>query len=37
MQLLADKFVELYDGPVISDELVRPTLKNLLNPHLKEH
>ncbi len=27
MQLLADKFVELYDGPVISDELVRRTLK----------
>lgn len=27
MQLLADKFVELYDGPVISEELVRRTLK----------
>jgi transposase len=27
MQLLADKFVELYDGPSISDELVRRTLK----------
>ncbi len=27
MQLLADKFVELYDGPPISDELVRRTLK----------
>jgi hypothetical protein len=27
MQLLADKFVALYDGPVISDELVRRTLK----------
>ena len=27
MQLLADTFVELYDGPVISDELVRRTLK----------
>jgi hypothetical protein len=27
MQLLADKFVELYHGPVISDELVRRTLK----------
>lgn len=27
MQLLADKFVELYDAPVISDELVRRTLK----------
>jgi transposase len=27
MQLLADKFVELYDGAVISDELVRRTLK----------
>ena len=27
MQLLADKFVELYKGPVVSDELVRRTLK----------
>jgi hypothetical protein len=27
MQLLADKFVELYDGPPISDELARRTLK----------
>lgn len=27
MQLLADKFVDLYHGPVISDELVRRTLK----------
>jgi transposase len=27
MQLLADKFIALYDGPVISDELVRRTLK----------
>jgi transposase len=27
MQLLADKFVELHHGPVISDELVRRTLK----------
>lgn len=27
LQLLAEKFVELYDGPVISDELVRRTLK----------
>lgn len=27
MQLLADRFVELYDGPAISDELVRRTLK----------
>lgn len=27
MQLLADKFVERYEGPVISDELVRRTLK----------
>jgi transposase len=27
MQLLADKFVEIYQGPVISDELVRRTLK----------
>lgn len=27
MQLLADKFVQLYDGPAISDELVRRTLK----------
>ena len=27
MQLLADKFVELYTGPPISDELVRRTLK----------
>ncbi len=27
MQLLADKFIFLYDGPVISDELVRRTLK----------
>lgn len=27
MQLLADKCVELYDGPIISDELVRRTLK----------
>ncbi|HEX6508326.1 MAG TPA: IS630 family transposase [Chloroflexota bacterium] len=37
MQLLADKFVELYDGPVVSDELVRRTLKKtFLKPHLKE-
>jgi transposase len=27
MQLLADRFVELYAGPPISDELVRRTLK----------
>jgi transposase len=27
LQLLADKFVELYHGPAISDELVRRTLK----------
>ena len=27
LQLLADKFVELYHGPIISDELVRRTLK----------
>ena len=27
LQLLADKFVELYQGPPISDELVRRTLK----------
>ena len=27
MQLLADKFVALYEGPPISDELVRRTLK----------
>jgi transposase len=27
MQLLADRFVELYGGPIISDELVRRTLK----------
>jgi hypothetical protein len=26
-QLLAEKFVALYDGPVVSDELVRRTLK----------
>ena len=37
LQLLADKFVELYDGPAISDELVRRTLKKiLLKPHLRE-
>jgi transposase len=31
MQLLADKFVALYDGPVISDELVRRTLKKTIS------
>jgi len=34
MQLLADKFVVLYDGPVISDELVRRTLKKTTSSHI---